>query len=82
MSDETHETQDATQEPQDEVAVAQYGTSARTRYILIALIVILAFALSYGIAQARSASGTQPVANQETPVVADTASLAASAGGG
>jgi len=83
MSDETNETQstDSGAENGGE-AVAEYGASNLTKYILLGVIVVLAFALSYGIAQASSRQDSQVVAESGTVALATTAGGAQSAGGG
>jgi hypothetical protein len=81
MSDETHDTQSADETPQpDESGAVAYSTSARTRYILIGVIIVLAFAVSYGIAQARSAPSDDLAAQSGAGATA--AGSAQAAGGG
>ena len=83
MSDEIHGTpsDDSDAAIGVETAVV-YAASKRTRYVLIAAIVVLAFGLSYGIAQGRSGQDSQAVAENGTMGLATTAGAAQSAGGG
>jgi hypothetical protein len=59
-----------------------YGTSRRTKYLLIGVIVVLAFAMSYGIASARSgADAAQQVATTDAPAGGAVAAGDEAAGG-
>ncbi len=78
MPDETHD-------PQETEAVAadgDYATSSRTKYILIGVIIVLAFAVSYGIAQTQSGASDQVASESGTVGLATTAGSAQAAGGG
>jgi hypothetical protein len=83
MSENTNDTHEAQQVAEAaELEGPTYATSARTKYILIAVIVVLAFAVSYGIAQARTGASGEFAAEGASAQVATAGGGGQAAGGG